>query len=67
MYRGCSRRLYAVEQLRARDEGDAEAGSAQDDPRVSRIALHIMHAALDRSDGNGIGDKIGLKAGLDDK
>ena len=26
-----------------------------------------MDAALDRADGDGIGDKEGLKAGLDDK
>jgi hypothetical protein len=34
---------------------------------IAGIILHVVNAALDRSDGDRVGDKIGLKARLDDK
>ena len=57
----------AVEQLGASDERYPEAGREQQHAAAPRIALHVMDAALDRTDGNRIGDQIGFKAGLDDE
>ena len=57
----------AVEQLGPGDEWYAEAGGSQQDASIAGIILHVVDAALDRSDGDRVGDKIGLKARLDDK
>ena len=59
--------LHAVEKLGTGDEGDAEAGRGEHPPGIARIALQIVGSALDRADGDGVGDKIRLKARLDDK
>jgi hypothetical protein len=57
----------AIEQLGPRDERDAETGSRQQHAAIAWIILHIVDAALNCADGDGIGDEIGLKARLDDK
>jgi len=57
----------AVEQLGPGDEWHAEAGGSQQNASIAGIILHVVNAALDRSDGDRVGDKIGLKARLDHK
>ena len=57
----------AVQQLGPGDEWHAEAGGSQQNASVAGIILHVVDAAFDRADGDRVGDKIGLKARLDDK
>jgi hypothetical protein len=63
----CLDRLYAIDELRAGNKRNAEARQREQYAAVARIILHIVHAALDRSDGDGIGHQIRLEAGLDDE
>jgi hypothetical protein len=57
----------AVEQLGSGNEWNAETGNRQQHAAIARIILHIVSAAFDRADGDGIGHKESLKACLDDK
>jgi len=57
----------AVEQLGPGDERNAKTGNRQQHAAIARIILHVMGAAFDRADGDGIGHQEGLKARLDDK
>jgi hypothetical protein len=57
----------AVEQFGASDERHAQAGNRKQPAAIAGILLKIVGAPLDRSDGDRIGDKIGLEARLDDK
>jgi hypothetical protein len=52
----------AIEQLGPGDERNAETGSRQQHASIAWIILHIVDAAFDRADGDGIGDKIGPRA-----
>jgi hypothetical protein len=58
-------RADAVEQLGAGDKRHAKASGGEQDSTVSRIVLQIMHTALDRADGDGIGDQERFQACLD--
>jgi len=60
-------RTHAVEQLSSGNERNAQASHGQNYPVIPGIVGHIVHAALDRAQSNGIGDEIGLKTRLDDK
>ncbi|HET9399095.1 MAG TPA: hypothetical protein VFO45_09790 [Sphingomicrobium sp.] len=60
-------RADTVEQLCTRDERHAEAGGRQEQPAIAGIVLKIMDTALDRADGNGIGDQERFQACLDDE
>ena len=57
----------AVEQLGSGDEWNAKARGSQQHSPVAGIVLHVVDATFDRADSNGVGDKIGLQARLDDK
>jgi hypothetical protein len=56
-----------VQQFRSGNERQSQAGNCQDHAAVARIVLHVVDAALNGTDGYGICDEKGLKAGLDDK
>jgi hypothetical protein len=58
-------RPNAVQKLRSGYERDAEAGEGEQHAAIARINLHIMNAALDGAEGDGVGDQIRLQAGLD--
>ena len=60
-------RPHAVEQFGAGNERDAEAGEGQQDAAIAGIVLHVMNAALDRSDRDRVGDEKRLQTRLDDK
>jgi len=60
-------RPHAVQQFRTGNERQAQASNCQDNAAVSRIALHVVDAALNGTDGNRISDEKGLETGLDDK
>jgi hypothetical protein len=55
----------AVEQLSPRDERHAQARQPEQNAAITGIGLHVVDAALDRADGNGISHKICLKTRLD--
>jgi hypothetical protein len=58
-------RLDRVDQLGPGNERHAKAGERQHHPGIARILIHIMQAALDRADGDGVRDEQRLVAGLD--
>lgn len=57
--------FHAVDQLRPSNERHAQAGKCKQHSAVARIGLHIMEAALDRADRDGIGHQIRLEPRLD--
>lgn len=59
--------LHAIDQLSPGDERNPKASERQQHPAVARIILHIVSAALDRPDGDGVRHQVRLEAGLDNE